>query len=142
MCRVGTVIMASAGCNHARQSGWQDSAVAAHLGGLIARCSSCKPGQTFCGKLKIDSSLNSQSGSSTARSPKSSLPPSLASLVQSAPDTDRPANTLDGKCKFCASYESEIRLADQIKQTLTDYNMALLLDDTRLALRYESKLKI
>ncbi|KAI3332293.1 hypothetical protein HD806DRAFT_188644 [Xylariaceae sp. AK1471] len=137
MCRVGTVIMTSAGCNHARQSGWQDSAVATHLSGLITRCSSCKPGQTFCGKLTIDSGLNGQSSSLTSRSPRGPLPPSLASLVQPTPDAGRPANTLDGKCKFCASYESEIRLADHIKQTLTDYNMALLFDETRLAIKDE-----
>ncbi|KAI0490108.1 hypothetical protein F4859DRAFT_180166 [Xylaria cf. heliscus] len=136
MCRVGTVIMTSPGCNHARQSGWQDSAVGTYLSDLITRCSSCKPGESFCGKLTIDSGLNAQSGSSTRRSGVPQ-PPSLASLIQPTPSATRPAkdNTLDGKCKFCTSYESEIRLADHIKQTLTDYNMALLFDEARVTIK-------
>ncbi|TGJ80988.1 hypothetical protein E0Z10_g7774 [Xylaria hypoxylon] len=137
MCRVGTVIMTSPGCNHARQSGWQDIAVRTHLSDLITRCSSCKPDQNFCSKLTIDS-VNARSSSSSRRSPAVPQPPSLASLIQPTPGAARPAeNTLDGKCKFCTSYESEIRLADHIKQTLTDYNMALLLDEARLAVKAE-----
>lgn len=143
MCRVSTVIMTFPGCNHARQSGWQDSAVATHLSDLITRCSSCKHDQSFCGKLSIDSGPNSQARSSTRRSSGVSQPLSLASLIQPTPDTARPAkNTLDGKCKFCASYESEIRLADHIKQTLTDYNMALLFDEARVAIKAESKIQL
>ncbi|KAJ2985211.1 hypothetical protein NUW58_g5656 [Xylaria curta] len=137
MCRVGTVIMVSPGCNHARQSGWQDSSVGTYLSELITRCSSCKPDQTFCGKLTIDSGLNAQSSSSTRRSPGVPQPPSLASLIQPTPEASRTANTLNGKCKFCTLYESEIRLADHIKQTLTDYNMALLFDEARLAVKAE-----
>ncbi|KAI0415679.1 hypothetical protein F5X98DRAFT_212803 [Xylaria grammica] len=138
MCRVGPVIMNSPGCNHARQSGWQDIAVGTHLSDLITRCSSCKPDQTFCGKLTIDNGLNARSSSSSRRSLGVPQPPSLASLIQPTPGAARPAeNTLDGKCKFCATYESEIRLADHIKQTLTDYNMALLFDEARLAVKAE-----
>ncbi|KAI0205034.1 hypothetical protein F4808DRAFT_413091 [Astrocystis sublimbata] len=126
MCRVGTVIMASPGCNHTRQTGWQDSAVATHLSHAITRCSSCKPDQYYCGKLSIDS------GSSSRRS----KPASVASLIQPTPSADYSAqNALDGKCKFCTLYESEIRLADHIKQTLTDYNMALLFDEARIAVK-------
>ncbi|KAI1752511.1 hypothetical protein F4782DRAFT_119806 [Xylaria castorea] len=132
MCRVGTVIMASPGCNHARQSGWQDSAVGTHLSDLITRCSSCKPDQSFCGKLTIDSGRNAQSSSSTRRSSGVPQPPSLAFLIQPIPPTE---NTLNGSCKFCTLYESEIRLADQIKQTLMDYNMALLFDEARLTIQ-------
>ncbi|KAI1128257.1 hypothetical protein F5Y10DRAFT_178446 [Nemania abortiva] len=136
MCRVGAVIMTSPGCNHARQSGWQDSAVGTYLSELITRCSSCKHGQPYCGKLTIDSGLKTQSSSSTRRSAGVPQLPSLASIIQ--PTAARPArNTLDGKCKFCTLYESEIRLADQIKQTLTDYNMALLFDEARLAVKAE-----
>ncbi|KAI0433472.1 hypothetical protein F5Y09DRAFT_74422 [Xylaria sp. FL1042] len=136
MCRVGTVIMAYPGCNHARQSGWQDAAVGTHLSHLITRCSSCKPEQSFCGKLTIDNGFNAQSSSSTRRSREVPQLPSLASLIQPTLGT-APKNTLDGKCKFCTSYESEIRLADRIKQTLTDYNMALLLDEARVAVKAE-----
>ncbi|KAI1360915.1 hypothetical protein F5Y08DRAFT_35974 [Xylaria arbuscula] len=135
MCRVGTVIMASPGCNHPRQNGWQDAAVGRYLSDLITKCSSCKHDQTFCGKLTIDSASTAQSNSSTRRS-RVPPPPSLASLIQPTPGS--PAkNTLDGKCKFCTTYESEIRLADHIKQTLRDYNMALLLDDARIAVQAE-----
>ncbi len=138
MCRVGTVIMTSPGCNHARQSGWQDVAVGTYLNDLITRCSSCKPDQTFCGKLTINSGSNPQSSSSTRRLPGVPQPLSLASLIQPTPRA--PAeNTLDGKCKFCTSYESEIRLADHIKQTLTDYNMALLHDEARVAVKAQSE---
>ncbi|KAI1185793.1 hypothetical protein F5B17DRAFT_406348 [Nemania serpens] len=138
MCRVTTVIMDFPGCNHARQSGWQDSAVATHLSHLITRCSSCKQDQAYCGKLDIDSGVSSQARSSTRRSSGVPQPLSLASLIQPTPDAARPAqNNLDGKCKFCASYESEIRLADHIKQTLTDYNMALLFDGARITIKAE-----
>lgn len=137
MCRVGTVIMVSPGCNHARQSGWQDAAVASYLSDLITKCSSCKPDQTFCGKLTIDNASTTQSSSSTRRSRGVPPPPSLASLMQPTPSSSA-KNTLDGKCKFCTLYESEIRLADHIKQTLRDYNMALLLDDARIAVQAES----
>ncbi|KAI0536464.1 hypothetical protein GGR58DRAFT_392024 [Xylaria digitata] len=137
MCRVGTVIMTSLGCNHARQSNWQDNAVATHLSDLITRCSSCKPDQSYCGKLTIDNSLNAQSSSSSRRSPRVPQPPSLASLIQPTQAARPVDNTLDGKCKFCTSYESEIRLADHIKQTLTDYNMALLFDEARFAVKAE-----
>ncbi|KAI1152198.1 hypothetical protein F4825DRAFT_326357 [Nemania diffusa] len=138
MCRVSAVIMTSPGCNHARQSGWQDSAVGTHLSDLITRCSSCKNGLAFCGKLTIDSGLSTQSRSSARRSAGVPQLPSLASLIQPIPGAARPAkNTLDGKCKFCALYESEIRLADQIKQTLMDYNMALLFDEARIAVKAE-----
>lgn len=140
MCRAGTVFMTSAGCNHARQSGWQDDAVTKSLSGLITRCSSHTSRQTFCGKLTIDSA---GSGSSPKRSRRGGqLPPSLASLVLS-PDDEAVAgvNTLDGKCKFCTLYESEIRMAEQIKRTLMDYNMALLLDETRFLVEEESKNK-
>lgn len=140
MCRVGTVIMTSPGCNHARQNEWQDNAVGTHLSDLITRCSSCKPDQSFCGKLTIDSGLNARSGSSARRSSGVPQPPSLASLIQPTPGASPlPKNTLDGKCKFCTSYESEIHLADHIKRTLTDYNMALLFDEARLAVKAESK---
>ncbi|KAI8630568.1 hypothetical protein F5Y19DRAFT_50385 [Xylariaceae sp. FL1651] len=134
MCRVGTVIMTSSGCNHARQSGWQDSAVGTHLSEHITRCSSCQADQSFCGKLTIDGGLDIQSGSSPRRHSAAPQPPSPA---QSAPDSGRSAGTLDGKCKFCTLYESEIRLADQIKQTLTDYNMALLSDEARVQIKAE-----
>ncbi|KAI0444797.1 hypothetical protein F4803DRAFT_229004 [Xylaria telfairii] len=134
MCRVGTVIMNSPGCNHARQNGWQDSAVGTHLSDLITRCSSCKPDQSFCGKLTIDSGLNSHSSSSARRSGVPQ-PPSLASLIQPTPGAAPTKKTLDSKCKFCTLYESEIRLADHIKQTLTDYNMALLFDEARLTVK-------
>ncbi|KAI0404994.1 hypothetical protein F4802DRAFT_209558 [Xylaria palmicola] len=138
MCRVSTVIMNSPGCNHARQNGWQDDAVGTHLSHLITRCSSCKADQSYCGKLTIHGGLNTQSSSSTRRAPGVPQPPSLASLIQPTPGVARPAqNTLNGKCKFCASYETEIRLADQIKQTLTDYNMALLFDEARLTVKAE-----
>lgn len=131
------------GCNHARQSGWQDSAVATHLSHLITRCSSCKQDQAYCGKLDIDSGVSSQARSSTRRSSGVPQPLSLASLIQPTPDAARPAqNNLDGKCKFCASYESEIRLADHIKQTLTDYNMALLFDGARITIKAESKIRL
>ncbi|KAI0549115.1 hypothetical protein F4679DRAFT_596071 [Xylaria curta] len=137
MCRVGTVIMTSHGCNHARQSGWQDSAVGTYLSDLITRCSSCKSDQSFCGKLTIDSGLNAQSRSSTRRrSSGVPQPPSLASLIQPTPGAAHSTkNALNGKCKFCTLYESEIRLADHIKQTLTDYNMALLFDEARLTIQ-------
>ncbi|KAH8156111.1 hypothetical protein CIB48_g12136 [Xylaria polymorpha] len=141
MCRVGTVIMNSPGCNHARQSGWQDSAVGTHLSDLITRCSSCKPDQSFCGKLTIDSGLNSHSSSSARRSGVPQ-PPSLASLIQPTPGAAPTKKTLDSKCKFCTLYESEIRLADHIKQTLTDYNMALLFDEARLAVKAQSKIRL
>ncbi|KAI1822419.1 hypothetical protein F4861DRAFT_390474 [Xylaria intraflava] len=139
MCQVGTVIMTSPGCNHARQSGWQDNAVGAYLSDLITRCSSCKPDQTFCGRLTIDNGLNSKFNAPTSRSSRAALPLSLASLVQHNPvlDVNHQANVLNGKCKFCTSYESEIRLADHIKQTLMDYNMALLFDEARLAIKVE-----
>ncbi|KAK5633145.1 hypothetical protein RRF57_008859 [Xylaria bambusicola] len=118
------------------RNGWQDAAVARHLSDLITRCSSCKPDQAFCGKLTIDNASNTQSSSSTRRSRGVPPPPSLASLIQPTPGS--PAkNTLDGKCKFCTSYESEIQLADHIKQTLRDYNMALLFDDARIAVQAE-----
>ncbi|KAI1352223.1 hypothetical protein F5Y01DRAFT_96330 [Xylaria sp. FL0043] len=136
MCRVGTVIMTYPGCNHARQSGWQDAAVVTHLSHLITRCSSCKPDQAFCGKLTIDNGFNPPSSSSTRRSREVPQLPSLASLIQPTPGA-APKNSLDGKCKFCTYYESEIRLADRIKQTLTDYNMALLQDEARVAVRAE-----
>jgi hypothetical protein len=139
MCRVGTVLMASRGCGHARQSGWQDSAVGTHLSSLINRCSSCKPGQTYCGKLTIDSGLDTRSGFPTNRSKTGPQLPSLASLIQFTPDSGPPAYTLDGKCKFCTTYESEIRLADQIKETLVEYNMALLSNEARVAIKWESK---
>ncbi|KAI1494390.1 hypothetical protein F5X96DRAFT_589591 [Biscogniauxia mediterranea] len=122
MCRVGVITMAAAGCNHARQSGWQDEAVIAHLGYRIQQCDKKKKKQKqqqqpqsdgeqvdlaagdFCDKLEIDAALPSGSA----------FPPAL-----------------HGLCKFCASYESDIRLADQIKQTLMAYNMALLSDEAR-----------
>ncbi|KAI5925332.1 hypothetical protein F4810DRAFT_74411 [Camillea tinctor] len=127
MCRVGTITMAAAGCNHARQSGWQDEAVIGHLGYRIQQCDKKKKkkkqqqqhsdgGQAdiaagdFCDKLEIDAALPSGSA----------FPPAL-----------------HGLCKFCASYESDIRLADQIKQTLTAYNMALLSDDARAEVAVE-----
>ncbi|KAI1816467.1 hypothetical protein GGS20DRAFT_537697 [Poronia punctata] len=135
MCRVGTVIMTSRGCNHARQTGWQDAQVANYLSSLINRCSACESNRPFCGKLAIDKSLDPPSPDSSAgRFSRGPQPLSLASLVQPTPDAGRPPNTLDGKCKFCSLYESEIRLADQIKRTLMDYNMALLLDDARTAI--------
>ncbi|KAI0393526.1 hypothetical protein F5Y17DRAFT_308445 [Xylariaceae sp. FL0594] len=154
MCRVGTVIMASAGCNHARQTGWEDSLVAAHLGGiLISRCSECRSDETYCGKqLVIDKSLDDHAPQSdhppaagqVSSRRRSREPLSLASLVvqpqpttQDKEESQSPKNTLDGKCKFCTLYESEIRLADQIKQTLVDYNMALLLDHARVAVGAE-----
>ncbi|KAI1425295.1 hypothetical protein F5Y12DRAFT_379109 [Xylaria sp. FL1777] len=136
MCRVGTIIMTCPGCNHARQSGWQDSAVGTHLSDLITRCSSCKPGQTFCGKLIIDNGSHGQSSSSSGRSRGVPQLPSLASIIQPTHGATA-KNALDGKCKFCTLYESEIRLADRIKQTLTDYNMALLLDEARVAIKAE-----
>ncbi|KAI0967684.1 hypothetical protein F4678DRAFT_445198 [Xylaria arbuscula] len=135
MCRVGTVIMTAPSCNHARQSGWQDIAVGTYLSHLITRCSSCKPDQTFCGKLTIDNRPGAQSSSSTRRSRGPQLP-SLASLIQPTLEGP-PENTLDGKCKFCTNYESEIHLADRIKQTLIEYNMALLHDETRVAVKAE-----
>jgi len=139
MCRVGTVVMTSPGCNHARQNGWQDSQVGMHLSSLLTRCSECKSGKAFCGKLSIDKSLDSQSGSSTGRFSRGAQPLSLASLVQPTPDAGHSASTLDGKCKFCTLYESEIRLADQIKRTLVDYNMALLPDEARVMIEAQSK---
>jgi hypothetical protein len=131
--------MTSPGCNHARQAGWQDSLVGMHLSSLITRCSACKSDQAFCGKLTIDRSLDSQSGSSTGRSSRGLQPLSLASLVQPTPDASHSASTLDAKCKFCTLYESEIRLADQIKRTLVDYNMALLPDEARVMIEAQSK---
>ncbi|KAI0109488.1 hypothetical protein GGR51DRAFT_511574 [Nemania sp. FL0031] len=138
MCRVSTVVMVSPSCNHARQSGWQDSAVVTHLSELITRCSSCKHGQAFCGKLIIDSGPKTHSSSSSRRSAGVPQLPSLASIIQPTLGAARTTrNALEGKCKFCATYESEIRLADQIKQTLTDYNMALLFEEARLAVMAE-----
>ncbi|KAI1170760.1 hypothetical protein F4777DRAFT_94927 [Nemania sp. FL0916] len=139
MCRVGTVLMTSPGCNHARQSGWQDSAVVEHLSHLITPCSSGKKSQKFCSKLSIDNGSSRHSSSSARRSGGGvPPPPSLASLMQPTSEMGHPAeNSLDGKCKFCASYESEIRLADHIKQTLSDYNMALLFDEARLVIQAE-----
>ncbi|KAI1435066.1 hypothetical protein GGR50DRAFT_353546 [Xylaria sp. CBS 124048] len=138
MCQVGTVIMTAPRCNHERQSGWQDEAVGTYLRGLITRCSSCKPDQTFCGQLTITNGRPSKSNSPSSRSQRMVLPMSLASLVQyTPPEADYRENALHGKCKFCAVYDSEIRLADQIKQTLMDYNMALLFDDARIAIQAE-----
>jgi hypothetical protein len=129
------------GCNHARQSGWQDSAVGEHLSHLITRCSSCKRDRAFCSKLSIENGFNTRTNSSSRRSGGVPQPPSLASLIQPTPDVAHQAgNSLDGKCKFCALYESEIRLADHIKQTLLDYNMALLFDEARLTIKAESKI--
>ncbi|KAI1324993.1 hypothetical protein F5Y16DRAFT_282898 [Xylariaceae sp. FL0255] len=115
MCRVGSILMTAPGCNHLRQSGWRDSAVGTHLGALITRCTSCKANQAFCGKLTIDKSLDPSGRSTSGRTSS----------------TGHPLGSLYDRCKFCTSYESEICLADSIKQSLVDYNMALLTDDVR-----------
>ncbi|KAI1382447.1 hypothetical protein F4677DRAFT_401937 [Hypoxylon crocopeplum] len=114
MCRVGTIHMIAPGCNHVRQSGWQDSAVVTYLSFLIWPCEKCNPNRPFCSKFVIDSSLDDPGQTAPFSDPTGAV-------------TNIP-NALAGKCKFCSSYDSDIRHADRIKQTLTRYNMALLSD--------------
>ncbi|KAI1268761.1 hypothetical protein F5Y18DRAFT_422987 [Xylariaceae sp. FL1019] len=132
MCRVGAILMT--GCNHVRQTGWEDAAVATHLSALITRCSSCENDQSFCGTLSIDKNGDAQPRGSGRRT---SSARHRSSSVQSLSDSNRPLGSLDDKCKFCACYESEICLADHIKQSLMDYNMALLSDDARIFVQAE-----
>ncbi|KAI1342529.1 hypothetical protein F5Y15DRAFT_307872 [Xylariaceae sp. FL0016] len=115
MCRVGTIYMIAPGCHHARQTGWQDSTVIRHLSSLVVPCAKCDPSRPFCSKLSIDTSLDDPS----------QLPPYGGSSSSSA------SHALAGPCKFCGTYRSDIRRAERIKQTLTQYNMALLTEPSR-----------
>ncbi|KAI2619238.1 hypothetical protein GGR54DRAFT_603984 [Hypoxylon sp. NC1633] len=107
--------MTAPGCNHARQSGWLDSAVIKYLSFLVMPCEKSNPSRPFCSKLAIDASLDDPAQSSSSYATTTSL-----------------HNALSGKCKFCSTYDSDVGRAEHIKQTLTQYNMALLFDEAKM----------